>query len=76
MYNTLGLKMGDSFTNTDSFTFRSVNDPVGQAPSLFTGDKRMSFRGGYSRDGDLCILQDKPLPATVLAVIPTWDIEQ
>lgn len=40
---------------------------------LFTGDKVVDFPDGYEGDGVLTILQDKPLPCTVVAIIPVFD---
>ncbi len=39
---------------------------------LFTGDITMPFDGGYTRQGDVIIIQDEPLPMTLLSL--TLDI--
>ena len=41
-----------------------------EALGLFTGDKVVEFRGDYDSDGYICVIQDQPLPATVVAIYP------
>jgi hypothetical protein len=66
---TRGLKMGQTF---DDLTEYKDRDPMtfGQPIDLFTGDQRMIIGGGWTTEGQMCLQQDDPLPATVLGVIP------
>ncbi len=66
---TRGLKMGQTFDDLTEYKDRNLNT-IGQPIELFTGDDRMIIGGGWTVEGQLCIQQDNPLPATILGVIP------
>lgn len=67
-HETLGAKVGrgDTF---DPVSFRTGDDLMGAAPALWTGDKRVVFPAGWDRDGIVTVVQDEPLPMTVLGLI-------
>jgi len=69
-YNTLGAKAGPDETRLDQIEFRSGSDLMDKAPPLFTGDKLMDWPGGYDFDGYVMVVQDQPLPMTVVAIMP------
>jgi hypothetical protein len=52
-FNTLMGKVGTASGNMETVSFGST---------LFTGIKPVPINGGYEREGDIIILQDKPLP--------------
>lgn len=66
---TRGLQMGPTFEDLDEFKDRAP-ETLGQPIELFTGDQRMVIGGGWTTEGQMCLQQDQPLPATVLGVIP------
>lgn len=66
---TRGLKMGQTFNDLTEFKDRDLNT-IGEPIELFTGDERMIIGGGWNTEGQMCLQQDNPLPATVLGVIP------
>ena len=66
---TRGIKMGPTFDDLTPFKDRNPNT-FGLPIDLFTGDDRMIIGGGWSTEGQMCIQQDDPLPATILGVIP------
>ncbi len=70
MYQSLGLKVGPDLDNLDELEFRSASDLMGTPPSLFTGDKKVPFDGQYGPDGYVTVVQDKPLPCTILCILP------
>lgn len=71
LWNTLGLKTGRDEDHLDVIPFRGSGDLFGSPPKLFSGDKRIkTFRGDWSTDAYVYIVQDLPLPATILGVIP------
>jgi hypothetical protein len=70
LLNTLGGKMGPSETEVDGLLFRSTGDNMDEAPPLFTGDKEIPWRGGYDKDGFIWYVNDQPLPATIVAIMP------
>jgi len=75
-HETLGCKVGDSWTNFDPVIFRDAADPLEFPTPLFSGDKRAPFVGDYETDGNIFIQQDLPLPFTLIAVIPEFEAER
>jgi hypothetical protein len=70
LYDTLGLKHGPSADRLDIIPFRSSADDMDEAPALFTGDKEVEFPRNWDKDGYIFLVQDQPLPFTVLAIMP------
>ena len=68
LYRSVGIKVGESETKTDLIPFRSSSQRMDQAISLFTGDKQIEFDGGYDTDGFVTVIQDQPLPLTLLGI--------
>lgn len=78
-HNTLGGKIGSAYDLDgsgrvaevmDDMLFRTTSDDMDGLPDLFTGDKVQPLRGGYNRPGELWIVQEQPLPMTILAIMP------
>ena len=69
---TRGLWMGQDFTNMDEFKDRDL-ETIGEPIELYTGDQRMVIPGGWTVEGQMCLEQRSPLPATVLGVIPEFE---
>jgi hypothetical protein len=70
LYKTLGLKHGPASDQLDIIPFRSSADEQDQAPALFTGDKEVEFPRQWDKDGFVVLVQDQPLPLTILAIMP------
>ncbi len=69
-YETLGCKAGPDEDNLETLIFRKGSDPMDSPPPLFTGEKETpGWKGGYEDEGNVLIVQDQPLPLTVLALI-------
>ncbi len=68
-FNTLGAKVGFD-DDVDVIVFRDASDPMDSAPPLFSGDKRIKFKKHYTRAPRVTVIQDQPLPITVLAIMP------
>lgn len=68
-YRTINAKVGRTEEDLDTVYFRDGTVPMGKSADLFTGDKTLTFQGDYDRDGYLYIIQDKPLPFAVMAII-------
>ena len=66
---TLGAKVSSNGVDYDTVQFRSGSDPMDSSPPLFSGDKEIKFRDGWSKDGQLFIKQDQPLPIHITAII-------
>lgn len=69
--DTLGARYGrDEDKQLDRIMTRSGAINMDEAPPLFTGDKTVSWPDGYDGDQLLCIVQDQPLPCTVVSLMP------
>ena len=69
-HKSLGCKVGPDEDHLKTVHFRESTDPMDSPPPLYTGDHSISFPGNYSRDGDILVVQDQPLPLTILAIMP------
>lgn len=70
LFNTLGGKAGPDDDHLDEILFRSGNDQMDAPPLLFSGDKDIPWPDGYTTDPWLTYVNDQPLPATVIAMMP------
>ena len=68
VHNTLGL-----FVNGEEKSFRSPNDPMDEAPPLFSGDIKHD-NVGRDRDGILMVEQRQPLPSTIVSIFGTLSV--
>lgn len=68
LLESLGGKVGRG-TNLEQLVMRSLDEPISAAVPLFTGDKRVGDASSWDRTGQIDIVQDEPLPLTVLAII-------
>ena len=75
LYETLGGRVGPSESELDEIITRTADDRMGFPPPLFTGDYMVAFRGGFSDYGRIRIRQDRPLPMTVLCLMPRFTTE-
>ena len=66
---TMGMKVGP-----DEATLREVKFGVagrfGQPRVLFSGDKDTTLKPAWAKDGEFFVVQDDPMPLTILSVIP------
>jgi hypothetical protein len=63
--------------SADGITYDTVNFPlVENEVTLFTGDKDVSFPGGFDMYGKMYLRQALPLPCTVLSLMPDIIIER
>lgn len=72
IYESLGFQIGTDIKQDDALFDRDLMD---QAPSLFTGDKKVQFPAGYSKDARILITQPYPLPLNILAIILQINVE-
>jgi hypothetical protein len=77
VYKSLNCKVGSKDENLEQREFRTAEDTMDTPVPLFTGDipkdlPGFSFPSGWGKDGDILIVQDQPLPLTVLAVMPEF----
>jgi len=69
-YKSLLCKFGPDEDHLETIVFRKTTDVMGSPPALFSGDKVRPFPGGWTREGNIMIIQDQPLPMTILALMP------
>lgn len=71
LLDTLGGKAGRDGETLDEIMFRSSADLMDGPPAVLTGDTdEINWPAGYEREGRITIVQDQPLPMTVVAVMP------
>lgn len=72
LYKTLGGKIGteDDETHLSKILYASFGDHLDSATPLYTGDKDIPLQAGYEIENHIVIVQDQPLPMTVLAISP------
>lgn len=67
--NSRGLKVGPLGQTLYEIKDRTLI-PMGQPQPLYTGDERIILDPNFNRAGQISIVQDNPLPATVLGFMP------
>lgn len=72
--NTLGCKVGDKLTSVRALSFRDTAMVMDESPPLFTGDKQYEFDGDFDYDVPVFIVQDQPLPLTLLAIVIRYEV--
>lgn len=74
-HDTLAAKIGDSWDDYEAIVFRRTSDPLDAAvPLRGVDDKEHEFDGDYETDGNIFIQSDSPLPITVLAIFPEFEV--
>ncbi len=71
-YKTGGARFGDGIDTYD-IDWRT-EEAYDTPPALFTGDKTLSFDGGFSTEDNIIISGSDPLPCTLRAIIARIDI--
>ena len=68
-----GLQVGPNFSTLREIKDRTT-EAMGQAIQLFTGDHRIIIDPTWTTQGQICVQQAQPLPATILALVPEINI--
>lgn len=66
--NTRGLEAGPTFV--DSLVVKELAVPYTPPQPLVSNDQRILLRNVWNTEGQVCVIQRLPLPATVLGLIP------
>jgi len=74
-YQTLGGKVGQTFSDLNPLVFRKGGDSMDTAVPLFDGDVEVEWDAEYSSEALICVRQDQPLPMTVEAFMPQLDTQ-
>lgn len=69
-YRTMGGKFGPTFDKTEPIEYRTPQDAMDTAVPLFTGEKTVHFPSEWAHNSQVCVIQDDPLPMTILAILP------
>lgn len=70
LHRTLNLLLGTSFTKMYRLAQRKPTTPIGHPTSLLSGIVSETLDANSDFDNQICIRQDQPFPAAVLAVMP------
>lgn len=74
VYRTRGVEVGQDFDNMEVWPPRD-DEPMGQPPSLITGDRRVVLSATWDEPGgQVCVQQRYPLPAQILGIVPEIEI--
>jgi hypothetical protein len=74
--NSLGFSVGPTVALAKQVPFRSTVNPMDASPPLRSEDIKVYPNTGYDKSGDFVIVQNNPLPLTVLGLSVAWDIFQ
>lgn len=74
LLDTVQVKMAAMGGRMDDVTRRPQSIPLGQAVPAFTGDIQIGVDGPHEARGVLVMESAEPLPATILAVFPAFDV--
>ncbi len=72
--DTVGCKFGPNLTDLEELSFRATDAVTDVAPDVFTGEKKVSFGGGNTKDASIFIVQDNPLPFTVIGIAAEYEV--
>lgn len=73
--NTRSIKAGPNFANAslDELEPRQVEDTT-QPPALLNELQQLWIKGGWDVNSRVCVRQEDPLPMTILAIIPEFEL--
>jgi hypothetical protein len=72
--NSLGMKMGREQDGLEEQPFRVPADLTGTAVPLFSGPKKCIFPEGFEEQENVFVVQEQPLPLTVLGTVEEIEI--
>ena len=68
--DSLGGMAGPDEDHMQEMRYRTPSVPMGSAPAAFTGDLPIEWDGDYSTRATVVVKKDRPMPLTVVAVMP------
>jgi hypothetical protein len=78
LYQTLTLKIGESFDKLKAIPFRASNDTMTEALPLFGNDYpdiiETSFGGDHNRQPSICFRSDLPFPCTIIGYTARMEV--
>lgn len=76
LYRSLGGMAGPTTTDLEEIRYRLPSVPMGSPPAPFTGDAEIEWPADYSTSMRVTVVKDRPMPLTLLAVMPQTDVQQ
>jgi len=74
--DTIHAKVGQSLGRLETLKFRDTEDALDTQVDLFSGEKKVGFANEYKNLHTCYVVQDKPLPIQVIAMIPSVEVYQ
>lgn len=71
---TTGIRIGPMGGKLDNLIDRASSEHMDAPVPLFTGDTERAVSGGWDRNGQAVFESSAPLPATVVAAMPTLNV--
>lgn len=72
-YDTIGGKAGETQALAEDLNIRTSESDMGQTPNMQTGYYETSIARTYNDTGQFFIIQDRPAPMDILALVPEID---
>lgn len=76
LYRSLGGTAGPTPATVEEMAYRYPSVPMGSAPPPFTGDLDVEWPADYDKDMRVTVIKDRPMPMTLIAVMPQVDVQQ
>lgn len=70
VHQSLGGTAGPDEDHLQEMQYRTPSVPMGEAPPAYTGDLPVEWDGDYSTSSTVLVVKDRPMPLTVIAVMP------
>jgi hypothetical protein len=74
LLDTMGIEMGQSLDDLVEVKFGETGLDTWDETELFTGERTVNFSNVFDRLHTCYIVQEKPLPVTVLAMVPSVEV--
>ena len=69
LLKSLGGKYGPDDNNLDEIQYRDAAAAMDVPPALGSGDKNVSFPGGSDTEGYVKLINDSPMPMTIITIV-------
>jgi hypothetical protein len=78
MFASLGSRVGSTEEELSEvrelIPYRAAETIMGRPSPLFFGDAELRAPGGFDQEGAICVVGDEPLPFTLVAIIPHFEV--
>lgn len=75
-YNSLGGMAGPNESSLEEIRYRRPSDPMGSAPSPYTGDTDVEWPDDYGTTMQVVVQKDRPMPITLVAIMPQTEVQR